>query len=62
MKELLALKGLANELKEKGITVNLFDGENLILKMGAEANPGLLSAFGPIEVKNLKAILKLMEG
>jgi hypothetical protein len=62
MKELSALKGLANELKERGITLNVFDGENLILKMGQEAKPGLLSAFGPVEVKDLKAILKLMEG
>lgn len=62
MKELGALKGLAEELKEKGITLNLFDDETLILKMGAEAKPGLLSVLGPIEVKDLKAILKLMEG
>ncbi len=61
MKELEALKGVAAELKERGYTLNIFDGEKLILKMGAGAKPGLLSVFGPIEVKDLKAILKLME-
>jgi hypothetical protein len=61
MKELEALKGVATELKERGYTLNILDGEKLILKMGAEAKPGLLSVFGPIEVKDLKAILKLVE-
>ena len=61
MKELEALKGIAAELKERGYTLNILDEEKLILKMGAEAKPGLLSVFGPIEVKDLKAILKLME-
>lgn len=62
MKELGALKGLAAELKDKGYTLNIFDGEKLILKMGAEAKPGLLSVLGPIEVKDLAAILKFLEG
>ncbi|MBU2559928.1 hypothetical protein KKA03_03445 [archaeon] len=61
MKGLEALKGVAVELKERGYTLNILEGEKLILKMGAGAKPGLLSAFGPIEVKDLKAILKLLE-
>jgi hypothetical protein len=60
MKELEALKGLAAELKERGYTLNIFDGEKLILKMGAEAKPGLLSVLAPIEVKDLAAILKYL--
>ncbi len=61
MKELEALKGLATSLEQEGYTLNIFEGEKLILKIGAETNPGLLSVFGPIEVKDLTAILKLME-
>lgn len=61
MKELEALKGMATRLEEEGYTLNIFEGEQLILKIGAEAEPGLLSVFGPIEVKDLKAILKLLE-
>lgn len=57
MKEVGALKGLADELKERGYTLNIFEGEKLILKMGAEAKPGLLAVIGPIEVKDLKALL-----
>jgi hypothetical protein len=60
MKELGALKVLAAELKERGYTLNIFDGEKLILRMGAEAKPGLLSVLGPIEVKDLAAILKYL--
>lgn len=61
MKELEALKGLAAKLEEEGYTLNIFDGEKLILKIGAEAKPGLLSVFGPIEVTDIRAILKLLE-
>jgi hypothetical protein len=61
MKELEALRGLATRLEQDGYTMNIFEGEKLILKIGAEAKPGLLSVFGPIEVKDLKAILKLVE-
>lgn len=57
MKKLESLKGLAKELEELGYTLNIFEGENLILKMGAEAKPGLLSVIGPIEIKDLKAII-----
>lgn len=61
MEELKALKGVADELKKRGYTLNIFDGENLIVRLGKGAKPGLLSAFGPIEVADLAGILKFME-
>lgn len=62
MEKLNALKGLAEELENKGYTLNIFEGEKLILKLGKEAEPGLLAMLGPVEVKDLVAILKLLEG
>lgn len=62
MEELKALKGLAVELKDNGYTLNVFHGEKLILRMGKEAKPGLLSVFGPVEVKDLMGVVKLLEG
>ncbi|MEE8402437.1 MAG: hypothetical protein V3R93_01650 [Candidatus Hydrothermarchaeaceae archaeon] len=60
MEELKALKGLAEKLKDNGYTLNIFDGEKLILKVGKEAKPGLLSTFGPLEVKDLVGALKFL--
>jgi len=60
VKELSELMGLANELKKRNYTVNIFNNKKLILRMGKEAKPGLLSAFGPIEIKDLRAILSLL--
>jgi len=62
MEELKALKGMAVELKDNGYTLNIFDGEKLILRMGKEAKPGLLSVFGPVEIKDLVTMVKLLEG
>lgn len=62
MEELKALKGLATELKDNGYTLNIFHEGKLILRMGKEAKPGLLSVFGPVEVKDLATMLKFLEG
>jgi len=62
MEELKALKGMAVKLKDNGYTLNIFDGEKLILRMGKEAKPGLLSVFGPVEIKDLVTMVKLLEG
>lgn len=62
MEKLKALKGMAVELKDNGYTLNIFDGEKLILRMGKEAKPGLLSVFGPVEIKDLVTMVKLLEG
>ncbi len=61
MEELNALKEIAGDLKEKGYTLNLYKNGKLIIRIGKGARSGLLSLFGPIEVKDLKAILKLIE-
>jgi len=62
VEELKALKGLAVELKDNGYTLNILHGGKLILRMGKEAKPGLLSVFGPVEVKDLVGVVKLLEG
>lgn len=60
IKELLKFKRAAEGLKEKGLTVNLMIEGSTIVRMGADANPGLLSFVGPIEVKDMKGIIKVL--
>jgi hypothetical protein len=60
MKELGRLKKLAEELKERGYTVNVMIEGNPVLRIGKEAKPKLLSFFGPIEIKDLKTALKIL--
>ncbi|MFQ5975029.1 MAG: hypothetical protein ACE5J5_01760 [Candidatus Hydrothermarchaeales archaeon] len=60
MEGLKKLKGFAEELKEKGYTVNVRHNGDAILRMGKEAEPGILSLFGPIEVLDLKAVAKIL--
>jgi len=60
MEKLKALKGLAEELKNQGYTLNILNEGKLILKVGKEAKPGLLFAIGPIEVKDLAGVLKFL--
>ncbi len=60
MESLKKLKGFAEELKGKGYTVNVRHEGNVILRMGKDADPGILSLFGPIEIKDLKAVAKFL--
>jgi hypothetical protein len=59
MEQLRVLKGWAQELERRGYTLNVTREGKPILRLGKEAKPGLLSLLGPIEVKDLKAVLSL---
>ena len=48
-------------LKKRGVTLNIYTDEKLILKVGSDAKPGLLAILGPIEVKDLKSVLVLLK-
>lgn len=61
MKMLAELREIAKELEERGYTVNLLYKKNLVLRVGKEAKAGLLSFFGPIEIKDLKTLVKLIK-
>jgi hypothetical protein len=61
MKELKALMDLAANLKENKYTLNVFNDGKLILKLGEGTKPGLLSPFGPIEIKDLRSVLQFLE-
>lgn len=61
MQELGFMKDIANTLKEKGVTLNVYTDEKLIMKVGSDAKPGLLAILGPIEVKDLKSVLVLLK-
>lgn len=60
MEGLKKLKGVAEELKEKGYTVNVRHEGEIILKMGKGAQPGILAVFGPVEVVDLKTVAKIL--
>lgn len=60
MESLNAIKGLAETLKERGYTVNVLQDGRLLLRIGKEAQPGLLAVFGPIEIKDLRAVISLL--
>jgi len=59
LKHLLKFKELAEGLKDRDLTVNLMIEGDTVVRMGAGADPGMLSCFGPIEVKDLKGVLKV---
>lgn len=61
MEELKVLKEIAGDLKEKGYTMNIYYDGKMVIRIGKDASSGLLSLFGPIEVKDLKTMLKLIE-
>lgn len=60
MDKLRALKGFGEDLKARGYTLNVSQNGRIILRIGSEAKPGLLRFLGPIEVKDLRAVLKLI--
>jgi hypothetical protein len=62
MEKLNILVDLAQELKTRKITINVSQNGKVILRMGMEAEPGLLGFLGPIEVRDLKAVLRFILG
>jgi hypothetical protein len=62
MEKLSFLVDIAEELKERGITVNVSQNGKMILRMGREADPGVLGFFGPVEIKDLRAVLRFALG
>lgn len=54
MERLKTVKRAAEELKAKGITVNVVYKGKAVFRIGADAKPGLLSMFGDVEVLDLK--------
>lgn len=62
MEKLNVLVDLAEELKARGITINVSQNGKIILRMGNEADPGVLGFFGPVEVRDLRAVLRFALG
>lgn len=54
------IRDFAIELKNKGYTLNVLNNGKLILRMGKNASSGILTYFAPIEIKDLKTLLKLI--
>ncbi len=54
------LADVAKKLEAKEYTLDVLDEDKLILRLGRDARPGLLKFFGPIQVVDLKSILRLM--
>lgn len=60
MKALEGFRALAEGLSEKGCTLNVSYQGKPVLRVGKEAKPGLLALLGPIEVRDLVTLLKLL--
>ncbi|MFQ6137161.1 MAG: hypothetical protein ACE5PM_08285 [Candidatus Hydrothermarchaeales archaeon] len=60
MERLKSFRKFAEELRDRGYTINILHKGNLVLRMGKDAEPGLLSLFGPIEVKDIKAVARIL--
>jgi hypothetical protein len=54
MEGLKKIKEVAEQLKAKGITINVIYKEKPVFRIGKNAKPGLLSVFGDVEVLDLK--------
>jgi len=48
------IREVAEQLKAKGVTVNVIYKGRAIFRIGKEARPGLLGIFGDVEVLDLK--------
>jgi hypothetical protein len=48
---------LAKRLEEKGYAIEVVHEGRVILKLGKGAKPGLLKALGPVEIKDIRAVL-----
>jgi hypothetical protein len=51
---------ISKTLEEMGHTVDVYNGEKLVLRLGRDAKPGLLKFLGPIQISDLKTLAKLM--
>ncbi len=51
---------VAKSLEEKEFTLNVFSGDKMVLRLGKDAKPGLLTFLGPIQVTDLKAVTKML--
>lgn len=58
MERLLAL---ARKLEEKGYALEVVHEGRVILRLGRGAKPGLLRALGPVEVRDLRALLSFIK-
>lgn len=54
MEGIKRIKELAEQLKARGITVNVIYDGKAVFRVGKEARPGLLGVFGEVEVLDLK--------
>ena len=57
MEKLLAL---ARKLEEKGYAIEVVHEGKVVLKLGRGAKPGLLRALGPVEIRDLRAVLSFI--
>ncbi len=62
MEKLRVLAEIAEELKARGITINVYRNGRVILRMGNEAEPGVLGFIGPVEIRDLRAVLRFALG
>lgn len=60
MEGLKKVKGVAENLKNNGITVNVVYQGKAIFRMGKDAKPGLLGVFGDVEVLDLKKTAEIL--
>lgn len=54
------MKGVAENLKNNDITVNVVYQGKAIFRMGKDAKPGLLGVFGDVEVLDLKKTAEIL--
>ncbi|MFQ5815297.1 MAG: hypothetical protein ACE5G7_02255 [Candidatus Hydrothermarchaeaceae archaeon] len=54
------LVDLARRLEGKGYTLSVFNGDKLVLRLGKDAKPGILTFLGPVQISDLKTLAKLM--
>jgi len=57
MEKLLAV---AKKLEEKGYAIEVVHEGKVVLKLGRGAKPGLLRALGPVEIRDLRAVLSFL--
>ena len=60
MEKLRALTDIARDLEARGYTLNVLHEDKLIMRIGKEARPGLLRAIGPVEVRDIRTILRFL--
>ncbi len=51
---------LAKRLEEKECTLNVFHKDKMVMCLGKDVKPGLLTFLGPIQVLDLRTLTKLI--